>query len=384
MLRRKGGANVDEALRSCFLAIASQVNLFEKALAFEVCAQGDDDVPEELLELWSFVQEKRQWFIREHEQLAGTTYETICAEVKKRVELLSHIIPNNSVTTPEGSPQRSLRHQFGSTKKDSPRWEAVERSLHERNELSKMLQERSYLLSEKKIDEEPRDTVIRFLLSSANAAEIKESLSFRRSRARRRITGFQQMANLIESILFDSSNDPFVSMPGKLGDIGNILASSILQNYSQSIVVFEKEGNGYSIKPWSINDAIKGCGARYKKEVVISHVNFSRTLINALKRPVGQEDSFALCSTKHSCVKSLCVKYSFDSKGRVLASHLIGALKLLLQPYSVQRSTSLDKPVNKGKTEEWKITQITPGAHSLYEFLVFSTITIEDVLLGNF
>ena len=34
MLRRKGGEVVDESLRSCFLAIASQVNLFEKALAF--------------------------------------------------------------------------------------------------------------------------------------------------------------------------------------------------------------------------------------------------------------------------------------------------------------------------------------------------------------
>ena len=94
---------------------------------------------------WSFVQEKRQWFIGEHEQLAGTTYETICSEVKKRVELLSHIIPNNSVTTPEGSPQRSLRHQFGSTK-DSPRWEAVERSLHERNELSKNVAKKIVLI----------------------------------------------------------------------------------------------------------------------------------------------------------------------------------------------------------------------------------------------
>jgi hypothetical protein len=381
MLRRKGGEVVDESLRSCFLAIASQVNLFEKALAFEVCAQGDDDAPEELLELWSFVQEKRQWFIREHEQLAGTTYETICAEVKKRVNLLSHIIPNNSPATPEGSPQRSMRHQFGSARKDSPRWEAVERSLHERNELSKMLQERSYLLSEKKIDEEPRDTVVRFLLSSANSTEIEESLSMSRVRARRRISGFKQMTDLIEQVVFDNLSDPFNSGPGKLGDLGNLVASSILQNCSQSIVVFEKEGNGYVIKPWSIHDAIKGCGARYKKEVVTSHVKFCRTLISVLKRPVEKEDSVSVRATKHLCVKSLCVKYSFDDKGRVLASNLTGALKSLLQPHSLLGS---GKSGDKSKKEGWKITPITPVAHSLYEFLVFSTIALEDVLLGNF
>ena len=68
----------------------------------------------------------------------------------------------------------------------------------------------------------------------------------------------------------------------------------------------------------------------------------------------------------------------------MLASHLIGALKLLLQPYSSSKFTELDAPADKLKTKNWKITQITPDAHSLYEFLVFSTIAIEDVLLGNF
>ena len=35
-----------------------------------------------LLDLWEFVQEK-QWFIREHEQLAGISYDKLCGQVDK-------------------------------------------------------------------------------------------------------------------------------------------------------------------------------------------------------------------------------------------------------------------------------------------------------------
>ena len=76
MLQRKGGKVVDRTLRKCYIAVLAQEQKFNKALGYEICATDGDNVLDELLELWEFVQEKRQWFIREHEQLAGKLIKT--------------------------------------------------------------------------------------------------------------------------------------------------------------------------------------------------------------------------------------------------------------------------------------------------------------------
>ena len=380
MLRRKGGAVVDATLRSCFLAVAQQTNLFENALAFEICAEDGDAVPETLLNLWGFIQEKRQWFIREHEQLAGTTYEAICADVETRVEILTKIKPVIQSNMNDGSPlRRSMKHRF-MTPSRKENWQTVERSLHERNELSKMLQERSFLLSEKQKDEEPRDRVISFLLSNANAQQISSCLSQRRIRARRRVEGFVHMRDLMNRTVVCDSEEVTLTVVAE--DLGNILATTILQNCSDSILANEKGGVDVVIKSWSANDAIVGCGARHSLEICNAQIDFCLILISVLRKTAQHDDVATSLALKQLCLKCLCVRYSFNDKDRRLATSLVRALRALLQPSGFVEPT---KGAQRLPNEPfWKENHLLPAVHGLYEFLTLSSIAVDSIFHGTF
>ena len=166
------------------IAVLAHEQKFNKALGYEICATDGDNVPDELLELWEFVQEKRQWFIREHEQLAGWSYEKLCGQVDQRLDILMQFVPYDP-NDEDGKTRRSLKHQLAHTPTKRS-WQAFQENVLEKSELGKMLQKRSLLLNEKKAIELPRDTALSFALSHASATDVEFCLGQRTLRARQR------------------------------------------------------------------------------------------------------------------------------------------------------------------------------------------------------
>jgi hypothetical protein len=366
MLQRKGGEVVNRMLRKCYVAVLVHEQKFNKALGYEICATDGDTVPAELLDLWEFVQEKRQWFIREHEQLAGISYDKLCGQVDKRLDILLRFAPYDP-TGEEGITRRSLKHQLAHTPTKRS-WQAFQENFLEKSELGKMLQERSLLLNEKKATELPRDTAMSFALSRANAQDIGYCLKQRRLRAMQRIKGLKVLNSLVKVVFpVDELLDDFGG--SSTTSTGRLLATIILRNFTQ--VSLQKTGGGADdsnsmVISWSACDMVAGCGANNIDQILEAHLALSQRIISVLLNTnTFDKNSKTSDNLFYFCIKALCVRYVFDNRYDI-SDQLFTALKQLLE----QGAKSVDANDNGAIAK----SNLSPTTLNLYEFLLFSSI----------
>ena len=371
MLQRKGGKVVDRTLRKCYIAVLAHEQKFNKALGYEICATDGDNVPAELLELWEFVQEKRQWFIREHEQLAGWSYEKLCGQVDQRLDILMQFVPYDP-NDEDGKTRRSLKHQLAHTPTKRS-WQAFQENVLEKSELGKMLQKRSLLLNEKKAIELPRDTALSFALSHASATDVEFCLGQRTLRARQRVQGLDVLKTLAKSIFpLDGLREDMKYS----NSIGRLFTTIILRNFTQvSLQVSDAENASLSVASWSPCEAVAGCGANNMDQILEAHLAFSKYIIHILlNTSTLDKDAKTRDNLYYFCIKTLCVRYMFDNKFDI-SEQLIVALKQLLQQTPTQSKQLLFLETPEKPTMH---DQPSPTTLNLYEFLLFSSINEGD------